>query len=323
MLTTSDPGDRSWLNIGTGPKPLMPVATKPILAHTLDALASSGVRAAVLITEPEAADVYRAVVGDGTAWGMAVSYVSGVPGDSIGQAIRVAADAGHDEPVVIQRADAMLRDRLSDHVERFADTNLDALALMLERRRVNDPRARLAGSYILSPGAMTIMRRGPISSDPFARLRRQGGQVEERDVAGCLACDGDTSALLEANMLALSHIEPNVSAACLVSSEIQGDVVIHPSARLKNSLVRGPAIIGPGCRLVDAYVGPYTSVGARVHIEGTEIEYSIVMDDARLLFVGSRLETCIIGRGAEIVRRFEMPSAVRMSVGDGAQVALS
>jgi glucose-1-phosphate thymidylyltransferase len=47
------------------------------------------------------------------------------------------------------------------------------------------------------------------------------------------------------------------------------------------------------------------------------------MDDARLQFVGSRLETSIIGRGASIVRRFDMPSAVRMSIGDGALVALS
>jgi NDP-sugar pyrophosphorylase family protein len=39
-------------------------------------------------------------------------------------------------------------------------------------------------------------------------------------------------------------------------------------------------------------------VGADVRIEGTEIEHSIVMDDAQLLFVGSRLETSIIGRGA-------------------------
>jgi glucose-1-phosphate thymidylyltransferase len=194
---------------------------------------------------------------------------------------------------------------------------------MLECRRVSDPRHRIAGGYILSPGAVSIMRNGPISSDLFARLRRQGGQIEERDVAGCLACDGDASGLLEANRLALSHIEPDVSPVCLDSSEIQGDVVVHPSARLKNSLVRGPAIIGPHCRLVNAYVGPYTSVGARVCIEGSEIEYSIVMDDARLMFVGSRLETSIIGRAAEIVRRFEMPSAVRMSVGDGAQVALS
>jgi glucose-1-phosphate thymidylyltransferase len=100
-------------------------------------------------------------------------------------------------------------------------------------------------------------------------------------------------------------------------------VIVHPTATLRNTLVRGPAIIGPRSHLVDSYVGPYTSIGAGVSIEGTEIEHSIVMDDARLLFVGSRLETSIIGRGASIARRFDMPSAVRMTIGDGAQVALS
>lgn len=323
VVATPAPGDRPWLNVGAGPKPLMPVATKPILVHTLDALASSGVCETVLVIEAGTADVYRAVVGDGSSWGMDVSYAFGDPQAGIGDAIRVAGDAGHNEPIVVQRADAMLRGRLSDHIERFADAKLDALALMLERRRTSAARPRMAGGYILSPGAISIMRSGPVSSDPFARLRRQGGQIEECDVAGCLACDGDASGLLEANRLALSHIAPDITASCLESSEIQGDVVVHPSARLKNSLVRGPAIIGPDCRIVDAYIGPYTSVGARVCIEGSEIEYSIVMDDARLMFVGARLETSIIGRAAEIVRRFEMPNALRVSVGDGAHVALS
>jgi glucose-1-phosphate thymidylyltransferase len=129
--------------------------------------------------------------------------------------------------------------------------------------------------------------------------------------------------LLEANRHALASLTTDVDGAMLEDSEIQGAVVIHPTATLQNTLVRGPAIIGPRSRLVDSYVGPYTSIGADVRIDGTEIEHSIVMDAAQLLFVGSRLETSIIGRGASIVRRFDVPSAVRMSIGDGAQVALS
>jgi glucose-1-phosphate thymidylyltransferase len=163
----------------------------------------------------------------------------------------------------------------------------------------------------------------PAGRDPLARLRRHGRLVRVVDVEGCLACEGSEATLLEANRHALAGISMSIDGATLEGSEIQGSVVIHPTAVLRNTLVRGPAIIGPRTLLVDSYVGPYSSIGADVRIEGTEIEHSIVMDGAQLLFVGSRLETSIIGRGASIVRRFDMPSAVRMSIGDGAHVALS
>ena len=106
-------------------------------------------------------------------------------------------------------------------------------------------------------------------------------------------------------------------------SEFQGPVMVHPTARLEDTIVRGPAIIGPGARLTHAYVGPYTSIGADVRIDGSQIEHSIVLDRAELLNVGSRLETSVIGRGARISRKFVVPTAMRLSVGDGAEVTVT
>ena len=97
---------------------------------------------------------------------------------------------------------------------------------------------------------------------------------------------------------------------------------MHPTAIVERSLLRGPIVIGPGARVTDAYIGPYTSIGANVVIEGAEIEYSIVLPEAELRFVGTRLESSVIGRGARIVRGFDLPGAIRMSIGDGAEVIL-
>ena len=99
--------------------------------------------------------------------------------------------------------------------------------------------------------------------------------------------------------------------------------MVHPSARLEDTIVRGPAIIGPGARLTHAYVGPYTSIGADVRIDGSQIEHSIVLDRAELINVGSRLETSVIGRGARISRKFVVPTAMRLSVGAGAEVTVT
>ena len=95
-------------------------------------------------------------------------------------------------------------------------------------------------------------------------------------------------------------------------------------ARLEHTLVRGPAIIGPGARLSHAYVGPYTSIGANVTIDGSQIEHSIVLDGAELLHVGTRLETSVIGRGArDQPRASGCRRAMRLSVGDGAEVTVT
>ena len=98
---------------------------------------------------------------------------------------------------------------------------------------------------------------------------------------------------------------------------------MHPTARLDHTLVRGPAIIGPRARLSHAYVGPYSSIGADVTIEGSQVEHSILLDGAQLLHVGTRLETSVIGRGARVTRSYTLPSAMRLSIGDGAEITLS
>src|SRR5262245_29422623 len=57
----------------TCPKPMLPVAGRPLLAHTLDWLQSNGV-AEVAINLHHLPDIVRAGLGDGGAWGMALSY---------------------------------------------------------------------------------------------------------------------------------------------------------------------------------------------------------------------------------------------------------
>lgn len=323
LATTTHDDQRPWGATGSGPKPLVPVATKPILFHTLESLRRAGILEAALLVEETSAPMFRDAVGDGSAWDMSIGYTTSEPGIDVGGALAVAGDFIGDEPILVQPADAILRGSLRDHVVGFAREDIDALALMFVRSRTAQRLPRQAGGYLLSPTAVGLMLGAPAGPDPLARLRRQGRPVRVIDVEGCLACHGGEASLLEANRHALAAITTGVDGASLEGSEIQGAVAIHPTASLHNTLVRGPAIIGPRTRLIDAYVGPYTSIGADARIEGTEIEHSIVMDGARLLFVGSRLETSIIGRRASIVRRFDMPSAVRMSIGDGAQVALS
>jgi glucose-1-phosphate thymidylyltransferase len=131
-----------------------------------------------------------------------------------------------------------------------------------------------------------------------------------------------TEAALEGNRFALESLAETPLRGEIIDSRIQGPVSIHPTARLESTIVRGPAVIGAGVRLRDAYVGPYTSIGNDVLIEGAEVEHSIVMPEASIRHLGGRLEASVVGPSARVFRDFRLPRALRLTVGRGAEVSL-
>jgi NDP-sugar pyrophosphorylase family protein len=135
--------------------------------------------------------------------------------------------------------------------------------------------------------------------------------------------DGTIDGILEANSLALDALKPVRIDVDLSNTTVQGRVHIDPSAELDGAKVRGPAYIGPGARIIQTYVGPYSSIGAGVTLEGVEIEHSIVLPHAQIRFPGRRLESSLVGEGAEIARDYTLPSALRLRVGPGSQIQLS
>jgi glucose-1-phosphate thymidylyltransferase len=314
--------DPPWPSLRSGPKQLVPVGNKPILFHNLEALRKAGVLEATIALEPESGEAIRAAVQDGSRFNLSVGYVEWPSGAGVADALQSSRHFIGDEPVLVEQADALVSDRMHPHIAAFAGEALDALAL-----RFAGPSAAeqgVLGAYLLSRRGLTfLLERPDAGEDLLLGVRSRGGRVDVQDLDGCLPCHGGEEALLEANRRILARLTGDHDPASLVASDLQGPVVVHPTARLERSLVRGPAIIGPGCRLTDAYVGPYTSIGADVAIEGAEIEHSIVLDGAQLRFVGVRIETSVIGRGAQVIRGFALGRAMQLSVGDGAEIRLS
>jgi glucose-1-phosphate thymidylyltransferase len=324
ILVGRTPHDRQWPSVRSGPKHLVPVANRPIVFHHLEALRGAGVLEATIALEPRSAHPIRSAVGDGAAWNLSVRYVEWQPSSGVCGAMSAARDFLADEPVLVGPADALHRQQIHPHIAAFADERLDLMALRLPGAPRNGGGEPVPGGYLLSPRAVALLLGRPrMAMDPLAALRACGGIVRVQDSDGCLPCHGGQDRLLEANRRMLETLRSDVDPAAFPSCEFQGAVRVHPTAELEHSLVRGPAVIGPGARLSHAYVGPYTSIGANVTIDGAQVEHSIVLDRAQLLHVGARLETSVIGRGARVSRSFAVPTAMRLSVGDGAEVTLT
>jgi glucose-1-phosphate thymidylyltransferase len=135
--------------------------------------------------------------------------------------------------------------------------------------------------------------------------------------------DGTLDSVLEGNRQVLEELEPLIDVASLNNVRVQGRVHIHPTAEIETSTIRGPAVIGAHAQIRDAYIGPYTAIGEAVEVDGAELENSIVLPRARIEFVGRRIEASVVGAGAHIRRDFSLPQAVRLWVGDGAEIGLA
>ena len=309
--------DRPWPSVRSGPKHLVPVANRPILFHNLEALRTAGLLEVTIAADDDSAGAIVAAVGDGSAWGLSVRYTPWRPDSGIGGALSTALDFIADEPVLVQPADALHRDLIHPRIAAFARDRLDAVALRIGAGGEDSA----FGGYMFSRRAVSMVLDEP--GDPVIGVRRSGGQVRVESIEAFRPCHGGQERLLDANRWMLEQLKAEANASAFPTSQIQGAVLIHPDAVLEHTLVRGPAIIGARARLSHAYVGPYTSIGPDVRIDGSQIEHSIVLEGASLLNVGTRLDSSVIGRNARVGRTFGQTTSMRLSVGEGAEVTLS
>jgi glucose-1-phosphate thymidylyltransferase len=302
-----------WPNLGLSARHLAPVANKPVLFHHLEALAGAGIGETAIVCDRRSSAGIRDAVGDGSAWDLEVRYVEAWPAQRILDSTAVADFVGS-EPVLLQHGDILLRDKLSALREQFVDDRLDALVM----------RTGPIDGYLIGDGVYPdLCRQAAPLGDALLRLRAGGARVGERQVDACLPCRGGLDGLLATNRQLLEAMDHEQHGERVFGSELQGRVSLDPSAEVRDSLIRGPVAIGPRVRISNSYVGPYTSIGADVQIDCVEVEHSIVLDRARLRHVGTRIEGSLIGPDARVTRDFRVPQAIRLSVGAGAEVAIS
>ena len=87
-------------------------------------------------------------------------------------------------------------------------------------------------------------------------------------------------------------------------------------------MVRGPAIIGKDTRLVNAYVGPFTSIYHHCVVENAEISRSIVLENSQIRNINRRIEDSLIGRNVVLHRSPIRPQAYKFTLGDNSNVGL-
>ncbi|HZC05056.1 MAG TPA: glucose-1-phosphate thymidylyltransferase [Ktedonobacterales bacterium] len=135
---------------------------------------------------------------------------------------------------------------------------------------------------------------------------------------------GKMEDILDANRQTLQRLSPSIDPSAQIGPDValSGCVVVQAGARIENSVVRGPAIIGERAVIRNAYIGPFTSVYHDVTIEGSEVEYSIVLENASIRNVQARIDQSLIGRYAEVYTSPPRPKSHRLMLGDHSTAGL-
>jgi len=322
----------------------MPIANEALVRYGARSLRQAGVGSVIVAGPPAAREEMLAALGDDHGLDLEwadVEHRGAALLPDAAAALAAAAPLLGEEHAVVHFSDTLSLTPLGPLVEEAgaadvllagpegsaADSPVVSLSDHRERRKEPAlPSVAPARIALLSPAAVEAAAGLPPEAalhDIALAVSRTGGSSQQRLLRGVWSCSGTVDGVLEANRLVLDAIDGEVEGADLSSARVDGRVRVHPTAVLDRTTVRGPATIGPGTVLVDTFIGPYTAIGDNVRLEGTEIEYSIVLRGASIRHPGRRLEASLVGQDASVSRDFALPSSLRLRVGRRADISLT
>ncbi|MFF8351831.1 glucose-1-phosphate thymidylyltransferase [Streptomyces chartreusis] len=334
----------------TSAKQLVPVANKPVLFYGLESIAAAGITEVGVIVGDTAAEIQDAV-GDGSKFGLEITYIPQERPLGLAHAVIIARDFLGDDDFVMYLGDNFIVSGIADLVEEFRGNRPDAQILLTH---VQDPRSfgvaeldddgkvlgleekpehpksdlALVGVYLFTPvihdavRAITPSWRGELEiTHAIQHLIDARADVRCTVIQGYWKDTGNVADMLEVNRTVLESLSRRIDGEVDEASEAVGRVVVEEGARVVNSRIVGPAVVGAGTLVEDSFVGPFTSVAENCRVIDSELEFSIVLRDSTLHGVG-RIESSLIGRHVEVTPAPSVPSAHHLVLGDHSKVQI-
>ncbi len=359
VITAGGRGTRLRPVTWTMNKHVIPIANEPMIFNAFRKIAETGIKDVAVIINEGDIDLPR-ICGDGSRWGISLTYIEQVGGPlGLANTLWQAKDFVGNDDVLLYLGDNIVLGSLSDLVNKFQNEHLDCC---LALTRVDDPE-RFGVAEIDADGRITAViekpenppnnlavtglyiYKGPSYFEAYEHIQpsdrgeyeisdihdwfvKNGRTVGYEEMFGWWKDTGKPDDLLEGNQLLLNEMgleDATIDEAATVHKDarIQGRVKIAAGAEIEQDvLIRGPVIIGANAKLENCYIGPHTTIGNNTVISDCEIEHSIVMDGAKIS-TNERITDSIIGHNATIVKQAaSRPGGHKMVIGENTYLEL-
>jgi glucose-1-phosphate thymidylyltransferase len=351
LILSGGKGTRLYPLTFTSAKQLIPVANKPVLFRVIEAIRDAGITDIGIVVGDTAEEIKRAV-GRGGQWDVNIAYIHQEEPLGLAHAVKISQDFLDDDRFVMFLGDNVIEGGISPLIAQFASSKFNSqivltrvdqpeqygvaeldeqgrIVNLIEKPKVPPSDLALVGIYMFDHHIFEAVHaiqpswRGELEiTDAIQWLVDHGYEVFPHVHRGWWIDTGRPGDMLEANSLVLEELTPVIDGYVDRDSEVDSRVTVEKGAEIINSVVRGPAIIGKDTRLVNAYVGPFTSIYHHCLIENAEISRSIVLEHSQIRNINRRIEDSLIGRHAVLHRSPIRPQAYKFTLGDYSNVGL-
>ncbi len=351
LILSGGKGTRLYPLTYTSAKQLIPVANKPVLVRVIEAIRDAGITDIGIVVGDTAAEIKR-TLGKGGQWNVNLTYIPQDAPLGLAHAVKISEDFIGADRFVMFLGDNVIEGGISPLIAQFAESEYNSqivltrvdepqqygVAQLDDNNRIvrlvekpKDPPSDLAlvGIYMFDAHIFEAVKaikpswRGEFEiTDAIQWLVEKEHEVYPYIHRGWWIDTGAPEAMLEANSLVLEELIPKIEGYVDRDSEVDSRVTVEQGAEIINSVVRGPAIIGKDTRLINAYVGPFTSIYHHCLIENSEISRSIMLENSQIRNINRRIEDSLIGRNVTLHRSPMRPQAYKFTLGDNSTVGL-
>jgi mannose-1-phosphate guanylyltransferase / phosphomannomutase len=309
------------------PKPMLPVANRPIMEHVLRLLKRHGFDETIVTVQFLAALV-RNYFGDGEEFGMSLQYATEEMPLGTAGSVRNAEDALRDEPFLVISGDALtdmdLTAMVKFHKEKGAlvTVGLARMPNPLEFGIVitqEDGRIQRflekptwgqvfsdtvnTGLYVMEPEVLADVPPGEMvdwSADVFPKLLKRGAPLFGYVSDGYWEDVGTHESYLKAQADVLDRrVQTDIAGF-----EVSPGVWVAEGAEVDtDAVLTGPLCIGDYAKIeAGAHLREYTVVGSNVVVKEGAFLHRAVVHNNVYIGQGVTLRGCVIGKNTDVMR---------------------
>ncbi len=326
FILAAGEGTRMWPLTDTRPKPLIPLANKPIIEHILDALVDNGIEEISILIGYEGRQIAERYGYD--YGGATIDYVYQKERRGTGDAVLYASKY-NDEKFLILNGDLYFEKDAISEILNYDNAvlgvykeNAEPYGLLIGNENLEEIREKVPNSSGLVNAGIYVFNRKIFDYIKKVELSPRG-EIEFTDAINMFAKEHEVKIvqydglwldigypwhLLDATKACLEKMECEIKGEVEENVVLKGKVCIGEGTRIMSgTYIEGPVLIGKNCKIgPNAYIRPYTVIGDNCHVGNScEVKASIIMNGSKIPhfnYVGDSIigENCNLGAGTKV-----------------------